>query len=173
MLPGYELGCLYRQKLERLDTLPHTVYFAAVMGIQLLISVFSGGLAFSAVWVTSFANGPFIPYLTVITGIAFWLRVARILQDIPVLAGKLVTIGRYTYSIMMHHIFAFFLVKTVFYWISRLTPLCQEFDAAMYFSEINFVYLPGGAEAAKWLYLFAGIGLPLLFSFAVEKFRRD
>ena len=173
MLPGYELGCLYRQKLERLDTLPHAVYFAAVMGIQLLISVFSGGLAFSAVWVTSFANGPFIPYLTVITGIAFWLRVARILQDIPVLAGKLVTIGRYTYSIMMHHIFAFFLVKTVFYWISRLTPLCQEFDAAMYFSEINFVYLPGGAEAAKWLYLFAGIGLPLLFSFAVERLRRD
>lgn len=40
MLPGYELGCLYRQKLERLDTLPHAVYFAAVMGIQLLISVF-------------------------------------------------------------------------------------------------------------------------------------
>ena len=173
MLPGYELGCLYRQKLERLDILPHAVYFAAVMGIQLLISVFSGGLAFSAVWVTSFANGPFIPYLTVITGIAFWLRVARILQDIPVLAGKLVTIGRYTYSIMMHHIFAFFLVKTVFYWISRLTPLCQEFDAAMYFSEINFVYLPGGAEEAKWLYLFAGIGLPLLFSFAVERLRRD
>lgn len=86
---------------------------------------------------TSFANGPFIPYLTVITGIAFWLRAARILQDIPVLAGKLVTIGRYTYSIMMHHIFAFFLVKTVFYWISRLTPLCQEFDAAMYFRKLT------------------------------------
>ncbi len=169
MLPGFELGCLYRQKLERLDTLPNAVYFAVVMGLQLLISIFAGGLAFSAVWVTSFASGPFVPYLTVITGIAFWLRVARILKDIPVLAGKLVTIGRYTYSIMMHHIFAFFLVKTVFYWISRLTPLCQEFDASMYFSEINFVYLPGGAEAAKWLYLFAGIGLPLLFSFAVER----
>lgn len=46
--------------------------------------------------------------------------------------------------------------------MSVLTPLCAEFDSAMYFSEINFIYLPKGAEVGKWIYLFAGIQIPLL-----------
>ena len=31
----------------------------------------------------------------------------------------------------------------------------------MFFGEIGFVYLAGGAEASKWIYLLAGIALPL------------
>ena len=31
----------------------------------------------------------------------------------------------------------------------------------MFFHEINFVYLIGGSEASKWIYLLAGIGIPL------------
>lgn len=167
MLPGYELGHLYREKLEKRDTLPDGLYFLLVIGVQILISLFSGGLAFSAVWVTSFGNGPVIPYLTVLTGTAFWLRIARLLASNRSgrdggIAGWLLVVGRNTYAIMMHHIFAFFLVKSVFYAVSVLTPLCAEFDAAMYFSEINFIYLPKGAEVGKWIYLFAGIWIPLL-----------
>lgn len=164
MLPGFQMGRIYKEKLEKYDTLSDGLYFLIVMGIQILITVFSGGLAFSAVWVSSFANGPAVPYLTVITGIAFWLRIARILKDIPYFSGKLVYIGRNTYAIMMHHIFAFFLVKAVFYALYVLTPLCREFDVSLFFSEINFVYLPGGSEAGKWIYLFAGIGIPLLIA---------
>lgn len=167
MLPGYELGHLYREKLEKRDTLPDGLYFLLVIGVQILVSLFCGGLAFSAVWVTSFGNGPVIPYLTVLTGTAFWLRIARLLASNRSgrdggIAGWLLVVGRNTYAIMMHHIFAFFLVKSLFYAVSVLTPLCAEFDAAMYFSEINFIYLPKGAEVGKWIYLFAGIQIPLL-----------
>ena len=164
MLPGFQLGHLYKEKLERYDTLSDGLYFLIVMGIQLLITVFCGGLAFSAVWVSSFANGPVIPYVTIITGIAFWLRIARIIKDIPYISGKMIYIGRNTYAIMMHHIFAFFLVKSVFYAFHMLTGLCKEFDVSMFFSEINFIYLPGGAEAGKWIYLFAGIAIPLMIA---------
>lgn len=164
MLPGFQLGRLYKEKLEKYDTLSDGLYFLIVMGMQLLITIYSGGLAFSAVWLTSFANGPAIPYVTMITGIAFWLRVARIMKDIPYISSKMIYIGRNTYAVMMHHIFAFFLVKTVFYAFHRLTGLCAEFDVSMYFSEINFVYLPGGAEAGKWIYLMAGIGIPLMIA---------
>lgn len=164
MLPGFQLGCLYREKLERFDTLSNGLYFLIVMGIQLLIVTFSNGLAFSAVWVTSFANGPIIPYLTIITGIAFWLRVAKVMKNIPYLSGHMVSIGRNTYSIMMHHVFAFFLVKSLFYFISCLTPFFQEFDTQMYRTEINFVYLPNGVEAFKWVYLIAGIVIPLMIA---------
>lgn len=164
MMPGFQLGRIYKEKLERHDVLPEGAYFLIVMGMQLVITICCGGLAFSAVWVSSFANAPFVPYLTVITGIAFWLRVAGLIEKMPYLASKMAAIGRNTYSIMMHHIFAFFLVKAVFFALSVFTPLCAEFDAEMFFTEINFIYLPVGAEAGKWIYLFAGISFPLLLA---------
>lgn len=161
MMPGFQMGRIYREKLEVHDMLEDGPYFLIVMGIQVLITIVCGGLAFSAVWVSSFANGPIVPYLTVVTGIAFWLRVSRIISGIPYLAGKMVYIGRNTYSIMMHHAACFMLVKGFFYLCSLYTPLCSEFDAEMFFSEIGFVYLAGGAEASKWIYLLVGIALPL------------
>lgn len=164
MLPGFQMGRIYREKLEVHDTLEDGPYFLIVMGLQVLITIFCAGLAFSTVWVGSFANGPLVPYLTVMTGIAFWLRIARIISKIPYLSGKMVYIGRNTYSVMMHHVGAFMLVKGVFYLISYLTPLCAEFDSEMFFNEINFVYLAGGSEASKWIYLLAGIGLPLIIA---------
>lgn len=161
MMPGFQMGRIYREKLEVHDTLEDGPYFLIVMGVQVLITIVCGGLAFSAVWVSSFANGPIVPYLTVVTGIAFWFRVSRIISGIPYLAGKMVYIGRNTYSIMMHHAACFMLVKGIFYLCSLYTPLCREFDAEMFFTEIGFVYLAGGAEASKWIYLLAGIALPL------------
>lgn len=164
MMPGFQMGRIYRDKLEVHDTLEDGPYFLFVMGVQVLITIFCAGLAFSTVWVSSFANGPVIPYLTVMTGIAFWLRVAKIISKIPYLSEKMVYIGRNTYSIMMHHVAAFMLVKGGFYLISRMTPLCAEFDSDMFFNEINFVYLAGGSEASKWIYLLVGVGLPLLIA---------
>lgn len=169
MLPGFQMGRIYREKLERYDTLEDGPYFLLVMGIQILLTIFCAGLAFSAVWVGSFANGPVIPYFTVITGIAFWLRIAGIISNIPYLSKKMIYIGRNTYSVMMHHIASFMLVKSVFYLISRLTPLCAEFDRELFFSEINFVYLAGGSEGSKWIYLLAGIGLPLVIASLQQK----
>ena len=134
-----------------------------------MISIFCAGLAFGAVWVGSFANGPVVPYLTVITGIAFWLRIARMLSEIPCLSERLVYIGRNTYSIMMHHIAVFMLVKGFFYLCSCLTPLCGEFDREMFFSDIGYIYLAGGTEGSKWIYLLTGISIPLLIEKNVEK----
>lgn len=172
MLPGFEMGHVYKEKLEAHDRLSNGLYFLVVMGIQLAITFLCGGLAFSAVWVTSFGNGPVVPYLTVITGIAFWLRVSRILKEVPSISEGLVTIGRNTYAVMMHHIMAFFLVKTVFYAIYLLTPLCGDFDTVMYFSDVNYLYLPKGAEAVKWLYLAAGIGIPLVAACWQERVKK-
>lgn len=161
MMPGFQMGRIYRTRLEPYDRMTDGPYFLIVMGIQILITILCAGLNFSAVWVSSFANGPLVPYLTVITGIAFWLRVARIMSKIPYLSDKMTYIGRNTYSIMMHHIAGFMLVKSFFYLCSLYTPFCREFDREMFFSEIGFVYLIGGSEASKWIYLFVGIGLSL------------
>lgn len=163
MLPGFQLGRLYREKLEARDTLPDGLYFSLVVGAQLLISVFCAGLAFGVVWVTGFANGPVVPFLTVFTGLFFWLRVARLLSEMPFFSEKLLLVGRSTYAVMMHHVALFMLLKGAFYLCSLCTKFCQDFDPALFFGDINYVYLPGGAEAGKWIYLLAGVGAPALW----------
>lgn len=173
MLPGFQMGRIYREKLEKHDTLSDGVYFLIIMGVQILISIFCGGLAFSTVWVGSFANGPLVPYLTVVTGIAFWLRIARLLASIPYVSDKLVHIGRNTYAVMMHHIVIFWSLNGIFYLCSRFTPLCAEFDTEMFFHDIGYVYPVGAAEAGKWIYLLAGVGIPVLLGTWMKKKRKD
>lgn len=172
MLPGFQMGRIYKEKLEKHDTLPDGLYFLIVIGLQIGISVLCAGLAFGVVWVTSFANGAVVPYLTTITGIAFWLRISKLITGMPAVSMKFAYIGRNTYTIMMHHVAVFMLVKGFFYLCSLLTPLCGTFDREMFFNNIEYVYLAGGTEASKWIYLFAGIVVPLLIGKMVEKLKR-
>lgn len=172
MLPGFQMGRIYKEKLEKHDTLPDGIYLLIVVGMQILISVFGNGLAFSTVWVSSFASGAVIPYLTVITGIAFWLRIAGILEKIPETSKHLVCIGQNTFQIMMHHAMVFMLIKGFFYLCYCLTPFCKEFNSELFLYDINYVYLVGGTEAGKWIYLFLGIALPLLFGKWTGLFRK-
>ena len=50
------------------------------------------------------------------------------------------------------------------YLLSRTTVWCAEFDAAQFFSDINYVYTIGGSDAGKWIYLVLGTGMPLLLA---------
>lgn len=168
MLPGFQMGCFYRKYLEKHDTLPDKVYFPIVIGIQLLISFVCAGLAFSAVWVTSFANGPVVPYVTVITGIALWLRIAKIAAKLPEVAKPLIYLGRNTYAIMMHHMFSFFLLNCVFFALYLCLPGFYEFNTELFFADINYTYLPRG-DIGKWLYMIVGIGGPLLIGVQAKR----
>lgn len=173
MLPGFQMGRIYKEKLERHDTLPDGIYFPVVMGLQLLLTIFNNGLAFGVVWVTGFANGPVVPFLTVMTGIAFWLRVAKRINEIPALAEKMVYIGRNTYSVMMHHVAVFTVLNGICYLCHCYTPWCEEFAPELFFNDIGYVYLIGGTEVGKWIYLVAGIGIPLLIKKGVEMLRNN
>jgi hypothetical protein len=104
-----------------------------------------------------------------VSGIAFWLRVAKVLT--PALSGsRLVTyLGKNTYAVMMHHIMAFMLVKMVFAGIASHTGLCADFDFEQFLSNIDYYYLAGGKEAFKMVYLAAGVGLPLLLQYLLSR----
>lgn len=165
MMPGFQLGRIYKEKLEnRVNKISDGRYFFVVVGVQLLTTICCRGLAFSAVWVTGFANAAFIPYLTVVTGIAFWLRISDWISRIPSACSWFMEIGRHTYAIMMHHVFWFFVVNAICYLLSCTTALCAEFDEVLFFTDINYVYTIGGSDAGRCIYLIAGIGLPLLLS---------
>lgn len=162
MFPCYQMGYFYKSKLEKYDTLSNGIYFAGLLALQLAIVYGCGGLAYSTVWCAGFVNGPLVPYVTAVTGIAFWLRVARVLEPIQEYWMGMDLIGRNTYAVMMHYIFGFLVVKGALYGISMVTSWCRDFDKTVFLTDIGYLYAPNGVEAFKWVYVAAGIGVPPL-----------
>lgn len=168
MLPCFQMGRVYRQKLEAHDRLPDGLYFGALLAIQLLLSSFCSGLAVSAAWVNGFSNGPVIPYVTAVTGIAFWLRISRILTPAFSKSRFWDYFGRNTYAVMMHQILAFFLVKSVFALCNTVAGCFQDFDWSFYLTDVYYIYVPNGLTQFKMLYVAAGIVLPLLLQKVID-----
>lgn len=171
LYPCFQMGQFYKKKLESRDTLGNFPYFIIVIGVQVVLSLCCNGLAYSSVWCTGFANGPVMPYVTVVSGVAFWLRAAKILA--PLLEGKgnggfLLYLGRNTYAVMMHHIMAFMLVKMALAGIAAHTGYLADFDFAEFYGNIDYYYLVKGSEAFKMVYLAAGVALPLLLQRGVD-----
>lgn len=169
LFPCFQMGQFYKKKLEKHDTWGNLPYFTVVLGIQAVLQVCCNGLAFSSVWCTGFANGPLIPYVTIVSGIAFWLRVARLMAPV-VGAGKAVRyLGQNTYTVMLHHVMIFMLVKMVLAEIAACTGFCGDFDFGQFYSNIDYVYLVNGAEHFKMVYLAAGVAVPLGVRYAMER----
>lgn len=174
LYPCFQMGQFYKKKLEQKDTLGNGPYFAIVLVVQALLHLCCNGLAYSAVWCTGFANGPVIPYVTVVSGVAFWLRVAKILAPLAeeggdglsaasMQAGRFLRyLGRNTYAVMMHHVMAFMLVKMVLAGIAAHTGYLSDFDFVRFYGDIDYYYIVKGSEAFRMVYLAAGVALPLL-----------
>ena len=176
LYPCFQMGQFYKKKLEERDTLGNLPYFAIVIGMQLLLSLCCNGLAYSSVWCTGFANGPVIPYVTVVSGIAFWLRLARILTPAFGKSRAVNYLGRNTYAVMLHHVMVFMLVKGILAGIAAHTGFLADFDFVRFYTDIDYYYLVRGSEAFHMVYLAAGVVLPLLLqrriSLIVSQFGR-
>lgn len=169
LFPCYQMGRFYHEKLEKYDTLGNLTYFAIVVTVQALLNICCSGLAFSSVWCTGFANGPVIPYVTSITGIAFWLRIARVLTPAVGDSREARYLGRSTYAVMMHHVMVFMLVKAVIAGITANTGLCGDFDFEQFYTNIDYIYLVRGSEQFKMVYLALGVVLPLALQYGLSR----
>lgn len=169
LFPCFQMGQFYRRKLEQRDKLGNLPYFAIVLGIQVLLNLCCNGLAYSCVWCTAFANGPIIPYVTVVSGIAFWLRVSKILATVCGQNTAVAYLGRNTYPVMMHHIMVFMIIKMVLAGIAAGTGYLADFDFTRFYTDIDYCYLVKGSETFKMVYLAAGIALPLLLQRSVTR----
>ena len=162
LYPCFQMGQFYKKKLEVHDTMGNLPYFAVVIGAQVILSLCCNGLAYSSVWCTGFANGPVIPYVTVVSGVAFWLRVARILTPALGKSPAVSYLGRNTYAVMLHHVMAFMLVKGILAGIAAHTGYLADFDFVRFHTDIDYYYLVRGSEIFQMVYLAAGVVLPLL-----------
>lgn len=174
LMPGFQLGRIYKEKIEKYNHFNIYLYLFVIIMIQLIIRFTQGGLNFSAVWVTSFANGPLVPFLTVTTGIAFWIGISKILNKIPYVNKLMVTIGRNSFRIMMHHMSMFLLLKTIFLGIKawqfqRGIEIFKDFDMNEYLQNVSYVYLPDGKPLWIIPYIVIGIGVPVFMGEVMKR----
>jgi len=166
-MPFFGLGMLYNAKLEKIEKVPNVIYFAIVFILQLaVITKYSGIVTYSASWCNDFDN-IYMPFIVGFLGIAFWLRISRIL--VPALKDSkyMNYIANNTFSIMVHQFLGFMLLKFIFSLGNRYFSLFPNFDWIEYKSNIFYFYLPGGIEQYTILYLLAGLMLPLAIAYIV------
>ena len=169
-LPFWGGGILYRHVLEKYDCLSNTVYFAIVFSIQLCVILYYGfAPSYAAAWCADFVNGPVMPIIVGFTGIAFWLRVSKILEPAVGRSRVINTIADNAYSIMIHQIIGFMALKTVFALLCKYTPFFHGFDFVRYKTDIWYYYFPKEVPHTAVLYLAAGITIPLLIAAGQHK----
>lgn len=167
LIPFYGLGMLYKTKLEKLDKIPSSIYFAVIFMLQLaVITKYSSLVTYSAAWCNDFDN-IYNPFLVGFLGIAFWLRISRIITPVVKESKLLNLIAENTFSIMIHQFLGFMLVKSVFAFGNQYFNLFSTFDWIEYKTNIFYFYLPQGLEQYTILYLIGGLLVPIGIAYLV------
>jgi fucose 4-O-acetylase-like acetyltransferase len=161
------MGMAYKEYGEKHDTFPNTYYFALVILAQLfLIYVVEIkmhiSLSISLAWMSNI-HSVYIPYIAALVGMAFWLRISKIIAPLCNNKNNLfLIIGKHSYSIMVHQILGMMLVKAVFIVGNEWLNLFSDFEFYKFSHKIWYYYYPGNMTQFFIIYVAAGILFPLL-----------
>ena len=70
---------------------------------------------------------------------------------------------------MVHQFLGFFTVNTIFAVCSKFVPIINDFNWTKYKSDIWYLYIPKSLNQWYIIYLIAGLSLPLLISYMLNK----
>lgn len=169
-IPFYEFGILYKRKLEKWDKWSSLMYFSIIFIIELIIIyIYGKAPAYTPAWFNNFVDGPILPFIVGFLGIAFWLRVSKLLEPVIGRNKYINLIADNTYSIMINQFAGFMIVKTIFALINKYTPYCSNFNWEGYKTDIWYYYVPHGIYQMHILYLVAGIAFPIMFQLILNK----
>lgn len=145
ILPFFEMGILYKKKLEKIDNLSNLIYFGIIFAIALaVITKYGHPITYVLMGCQDLPDNPLTMYIVGYLGIAFWLRVVKIMEPVIKESKIIKLIGDNTFSIMVNQYFGFFFVKSAFYFISVFTPFCLDFNIMKYKNDFDYFYIPGG-----------------------------
>ncbi len=163
-LPFFGLGILYKNKLEKIDKVDNVIYFAIIFTIKLFIIYFTGKLThYDPANMQRFENF-YLPYINGFLGIAFWLRVSKIL--VPSLKNSKIVniISKNTFAIMMHHMVGLFLVNCCWLLLATNFNFIEGFSIKRFNSELFYTYNPKNLSQFNIIYLISGIIVSLLIN---------
>lgn len=153
--------------------MPNGFYFLLIFTIQLIIIVVNGGAPlYEQVW-SKFTSFTFMPYIVGFLGIAFWLRITRILTPVIGKSKIINLIADNTFSIMVNQFLGFMLVKAFYACGFKYTDfLFQDFNWEAYHTDIWYYYLPKGLSQTAIIYVFVSITLSISIQLLINKIKR-
>ncbi|MCB6543568.1 acyltransferase family protein [Desulfovibrio desulfuricans] len=169
MLFWYQTGYIYKQYVEKHDTLNNFTFFSVVIFFQFCIKIYSGDERMTAgIWNATFDQNAFITILAATNGIAFFLRLSRIL--VPLHNTCITYISKHTFSIMANHMLGFFLLniillKTCHYWG------IGNFDMVSFKNSLWYRYLPCDLNSFRVVFVLWGMIFSLLLALLYEKIK--
>lgn len=166
-LPFYQAGICYRKINGVSRSTNNFLYFGVVFLVQFILHLSGYRLVNTAAFCNDFTN-PVVPYIAAAAGIAFWLRVSKILAPVLEKSRFLCYFGSHTYAVMTHHLMALMIVKTVLAVIAKITPLFRDFQFNLYKTDIWYYYLPFQSPHFRLVYLFLAIAIPLMFQYGLD-----
>lgn len=166
-MPFYGLGAFYKNVLEKHDTMDSLWYFGIVLFLELaIIARYGHPLTYTLAFCRDFNNGIFMPLFVPMSGIAFWLRAARILSPAIGRSRFVLSIANNTFAIMLHHLLGFLIVKTFLALCFKYLPLgalAVKFDWLAYKSNVFYCPVPVGQ------FLLAYVVFAIIFAIQVQK----
>lgn len=169
-LPFFCFGILYKSTLESKDKLSNLYYFGVILLISLVLMIKYGTLVKGLVpsW-GNFNINPLTVYVVGGLGIAFWLRITRILT--PVLGqNKTVNlIANNTFYIMIHHILGFMILKTIYFILAKYIHLDPVFNVEQFHTNLWYYYNIDGLSQFSILYVLFGLIVPIIIRKIVPK----
>lgn len=166
LMPLYSIGQIYKS-MEKYDKLHNIIYFSIILLIQIVLIQKFGDLSYNLNILTFEYN--YIVYLiSSLTGILFWLRISNIFKEFASENKIINYISNNTYTIMMHHMFVFYIFNLFIYLFYSTTGRFGKFDIIKFKDSIWYVYDKNN-PALILLYVSLGIVVPLLFKFIYDK----
>lgn len=168
-IPFYGLGIFYNKKIEKHDKVSNFLYFGLIFVITLFITNYYGeNIRIIPSWCI-FPDDIFLPFVVGMLGIAFWLRISKIVEPIIKNSKIINMIAENTYSIMIHHFVGFIIVGYIFGKLFQLNLFDNQFDWIVFKSDIWYTYYPNNLSHWGIVYIIAGIFIPIVINFIVNK----
>ena len=155
----FQLGKIYKDKIEEKEIRIKNLYvIIIVLIINLICIVKYEKINFASLYnMGGFRNiPPYIPIITGITGIWFWLRISRIITPFFSESKIFTEISNNTKAIMMHHIFFMLVINIMFYYSKGILNL-EGFDVNDFKSSNMWYRYYGNCNQLGIIYVIFGI----------------
>ncbi len=162
--PSFAFGYLYRNTLEKYDTLPTPLYLVLTLTAFITLTTLFPNYNHVPSWLDFIFEPSLILFLISFTAILFWLRISKTLSFLVKQSKTLTYISDHTFAIMMHHFIGFIILKNIF------SLIFQDVNIHELKSNIWYNYFPFGEEKSSLIILTITLVITLLIDFTNSRF---
>ena len=172
----YQLGIFYKKTLEKFfKNFKSDTLFIIIFISKLLIHLYYGKELLFYYGGSNYHNYSGLSvFIISFLGIIFWMRFCDIFEPILGKNYYINIIADNTYSIMINHTLANNMVKTMYFFISKYTKHCKNFNKEKYFKYDNkYFYIPNNkVRQLGIIYVLNCLIFPIILQKLINKIKK-